>query len=107
MTLGIFFRLWSLLETACHELDLELARCSSPLPTDVKSFKQYSLLVQQTATSPVEWAELLQLTTSLNSALGDVAIQNASADGHPLVKALKEEAYKAAVKLDEVVKIKT
>ena len=107
MTLGIFFRLWSLLETACHKLDLELARRSSPLPTDANSFKQYSLLVQQLPQLNERRAELLQLTTSLNSALGDVAIENASADGHPLVKALKEEAYKAAVKLDEVVKIKT
>ena len=103
ITLGIFYRLWCLLEAGCHELDLELAKRTSATPTDRDSFKQYSSLLKQLAPLSEKKIELVQLTSSLNSVLGDLAIQFSNADSHPLVQALKEEARSAALKLDEVV----
>ena len=63
----------------------------------------YSALIQQLSQLSKKRAELVQLSTSLNLALGDLTIQTASADSHPLVQALREEAYKAAASLAEVV----
>ena len=45
----------------------------------------------------------MQLATSLNSALGDLAIQTPNAEAHPLVLTMKELARTAALQLDEVV----
>ena len=87
----------------CHELDLKLAKCTSATPTDRDSFKQYSSLLKQLAPLSEKKIELVQLTSSLNSVLGHLAIQFSRADSHPLVQALKEEARSAALKLDEVV----
>ena len=105
ITLGIFYRLWCLLETACHELDLELATRTSPRPTDRKSFQHYSALVKQLAELTEKKTGLMELTSTLNSGLADLAIQIPDADSHPLVKKLKEEALSSAKKLDEVVRI--
>lgn len=106
ITLGIFYRLWCLLEGSCHELDLELAKRTSASPTDRTSFKEYSALVKQLIPLSEKKIELVQLTSSLNSVLGDLAIQLPNAESHPLVQALKEESHSAAVKLDKVVYIK-
>ena len=105
ITLGIFYHLWCLLEMACHELDLELATRTSPRPTDRKSFQHYSALVKQLAELTEKKTGLMELTSTLNSGLADLAIQIPDADSHPLVKKLKEEALSSAKKLDEVVRI--
>ena len=101
LTLGIFYRLWCLLEAACHDLDIELARLTSPLPTDRASYKQYSSLVKKLTQLSELRVELLQFTSGLTTALGDLAVQCAESD--PRVQALEEEARKAAMKLDKVV----
>ena len=103
ITLGIFYRLWCLLEAECHELDLELPICTSPTPADRESFQKYSTHAKKLAHLKEKRGELMKLTTSLNSALGDLAIQIPNAESHPLVLAMKEVARTAALLLDEVV----
>ena len=107
ITLGIFYRLWCLLEAGCHELDLELATRISPTPTDRDSFLRFSSLTKELAQLSQKRNDLRQLTTTLTSVLGDLAIQIANAETHPLVQALRTEARSAALKLDEVVCINT
>ena len=85
ITLGIFYRIWSLLEEGCHELDLELATRTSHNPSDRETFKKYSLLVTQLSEKRLN---LVQLVSSLNSVLGDLVILS---DSSPLVQALKTE----------------
>jgi hypothetical protein len=51
--------------------------------------------------------QLIQLSSSLNSGLGDLAIRIVNADSHPLVQSLREEAHSAALELDKVVIIIT
>ena len=105
ITLSIFYRLWTLLETACHELDLELATRTSPRPTDRKSFQHYSALVKQLAKLNEKKTGLLELTSALNSRLADLAIQIPDAESHPRVQMLMEEALSSARKLNEIVRI--
>ena len=47
ITLGIFYRIWCLLEADCHKLDLQLAISTSPTPTDRESFKKVSSLLKR------------------------------------------------------------
>jgi hypothetical protein len=102
ITLGIFYRFWTLLETACHELDLELATRTSPRPTDQKSFQHYSALVKQLAELNEKKTVPLELTSAQNSWLADLAIQIPDAESHTLVQMLKEEALSSARKLDDI-----
>ena len=78
--LGIFYRLWTLLETPYHELYLELPTHTSLRSTDRKSFQHYSALVKQLAELNEKKTRLLELTSALNSGLADLAIQIPSAD---------------------------
>ena len=52
ITLGVFYRLWSLLEQACHQLDLELAKHTAPLSADRQSFSEYAKVVRDLAIKP-------------------------------------------------------
>ena len=104
LTLGIFYRLWCLLETGCHHLDIELARRTAPLPTDRDSFLQYSSLVKELTKMSEVRDELVHLLSALNSRLGDIALQ-CTCDVNPIVEALKEEARTTMLKLEKVVQI--
>ena len=100
ITLGIFYRIWSLLEEGCHELDLELATRTSHNPSDREIFKKYSLLVKELTQLLEKRLNLVQLVSSLNSVLGDLVI---SSDSNPLVQALKTELDTQSQKLEKVV----
>ena len=102
ITLGIFYRIWCLLEAGCHELDLELATRTSPNPADRESYKQYSLLVKELSQLSETKLSLVELVSSLNTVLGDLAIHSNSVS-HPLVQALKDEVQTQAQQLDKVV----
>ena len=91
-----------MLETGCHELDLELATRTSPTLTDHATFKEYSPLVRKLVPLSEKMA-LVQLVSSLNSVLGDLIIKFPNAESHPLVQALKEETRWAGLRLEEVV----
>jgi hypothetical protein len=100
--LGIFYRIWCLLEGSCHELDLELATHTSPNPTDRESYRQYSLLVKELTHLSEKKLSLAQLVSSLSTVLGDLAIQFGS-ETHPLVQALKDEVQRQAQNLEKLV----
>ena len=76
---------------------------TSPVSTDRDLFQHYASLVKQLTRLSEKRVQLIQLTSSLNSGLGDLAIKIADTDSHPLVQSLKEEARSAALELDEVV----
>lgn len=50
ITLGIFFRLFTLLEDQCHALDLELAAITNPAAGDRPSYMNYSAWVTKERT---------------------------------------------------------
>ena len=82
ITLGIFYRLWCLLEAGCHELDIELAIHTSPNPTDQESFKRYSSLVKEHTRLREKELDMETLHSSLNQTLIDIAI-NSTSESHP------------------------
>jgi len=47
ITLGVFFRLFTLLEDECHKLDLELATLTSPEESDRQSYINFAAKVHQ------------------------------------------------------------
>ena len=76
---------------------------TSPVPTDRDLFQQYTSLVKKLTQLSEKRVQLIQLSSSLNSGLGDLAIRIINADSHPLVQSLREEAHSAALELDKVV----
>ena len=93
ITLGIFFRLWCLLEEECHQVDLDLVNCTAPKPTDRDGFVKYSSLVKELIQQEERRNDLRQYTVSLQYALTNLAIQLPSADGHPQFQALERKLY--------------
>lgn len=102
ITLGVFYRLWCLLETDCHKLDLELATRISPSPADPDSFKKHSALLKELGQLSENKDSLAQLLSSLNSVLGDLTIQFSN-ESHPLVETLKGVIESHAQNLNELV----
>ena len=82
ITLGVFYRLWSLLEKACHQLDMELAKRTAPLSVDRQSFSDYAVIVRDLASLKEEKNELTVYTVNLNSQLVQVGSQ-LHPDNHP------------------------
>jgi hypothetical protein len=70
---------------------------TSPVPTDRDLFQQYTSLVTKLTQLSEKRVQLIQLSSSLNSGLGDLAIRIVNADSHPLVQSLREEAHSAAL----------
>ena len=66
LSLGIYNRLWTLLEEACHELDFEVATCDIPTSSSdpsTSSFKQLSLLNVELETQKNEAIVLSEMLT--------------------------------------------
>lgn len=47
ITLGVFYRLFSLLEDECHKLDLELASLTTPQTGDRPAYQKHTNIVHQ------------------------------------------------------------
>lgn len=72
----MFFRLFTLLEDQCHQLDLAMAESTSGLPGDRPAYTTYVAIVQQerelldkkdTLDSELKWLEQTHSFLSLNS----------------------------------------
>lgn len=104
LSLGIFNRLWTLLEEACTSLDLRLAEENhGPSGTGGHTFNEYSIVLEQRSSlkvqleSQVSHAELLeQLATYLSLSVPDPE------QSEPL-KAVRNEAAIARIRADKMV----
>lgn len=104
LSLGIYDRLWTLLEEACTSLDLRLAEANHGLPSSGGStFNQYSIVLEQRSSlkaqlqSQNSHAEMLQqLSTYLTLSLPNPE-QN-----QPL-QAIRKEAAIAQNRADQIV----
>ena len=92
ITLGIFYRLWCLLEEECHQLDLQLAQHASSNPADWELFSHYTGLVKELAELERKKPELLQYTEDLNNGITNMALYIPNVDSSPLFQALQHEA---------------
>lgn len=103
ITLGIFYRLWSLLEEECHQLDLELATRTAPQSIDRASFTHYSTSVKKRAQLKERKLELDKYTAALSTGIAQIATQVQNPDSNPLLLALQQEVNSAIQKLQDVV----
>ena len=101
ISLGIFYKMWCLIEEGCHQLDLELATRISHTPHDRQSFQEYSSLVRKLRELREKRMSASQLVSSLNNVLGDLAINSGSSS--PLVQALTLEVQTQAKHLEKLV----
>ena len=106
ITLGVFYRLWSLLEEACHQLDLELSKHTAPLSTDRGSFSQYTKVVSDLAKLEEEKNELRPYALNLSSLIAQLGSQLQDPENHLLLTSLGQEAATVTKKLREVVRFK-
>ena len=106
ITLGVFYRLWSLLEEACHQLDLELSKRTAPLSTDRGSFSQYTKVVSDLAKLEEEKNELRPYALNLSSLIAQLGSQLQDPENHLLLTSLGQEAATVTKKLREVVGFK-
>ena len=76
ITLGIFYRLFTLLEDECHKLDLAMAAQTTPLTNDRDSYTAYSNLVHQERSlldqktaieGEIQWLDQMVSYLTLNS----------------------------------------
>lgn len=103
ITLGIFYRLWCLLEEECHQLDLQLAQQVASSPLDKELFSHYTELLKQLSELEREKPKLIQYTEGLNNAVAHLALHLTNAQSNPLLQALQSEALTASKKLEDMV----
>ena len=103
ITLGVFFRLWSLLEEECHQLDLELARHSAPQAKDQVAFADYSIQVKEIAKLENELMELTQYTSNLELEVTAIAVQLQDGHNNPLINCLRHEVLSGRRQQEDVV----
>ena len=104
ITLGIFYRLWCLLEEECHQLDLELAtRSVAPQSIDRASFSEYSAAIKKQAELKEKKFELDRYATSLKAGIAQIATQVSDPATNPLLLALENEANSAIQRMQSVV----
>lgn len=90
MSLGIYNRLWTLLEEACHNLDFKLASCDASASDGASSnsgFSQLSLL-------RVELEAQKNLAAVLSEMLTFTALTVEDPCSNPVYASLKEEVDK-------------
>ena len=105
ITLGIFFRLWSLLEEDCHLLDIELAKRTAPESVDRAAFVDYSTAIKKQSQLKEQRLELEKYIATLNCGIAQIALQVATPEVQPIITALQQEASSSTNKLQDVVGI--
>ena len=103
ITLGIFYRLWSLLEGECHQLDLELATRTAPQSMDRTSFNEYSSTIKELSQQKEKKMELENYTTTLSTAIAHVATEVQNPNSNPLLSQLQEEVTSVTRKIQDFV----
>ena len=104
ITLGVFYRLWTLLEQACHQLDLELAKRKAPLSTDRESFTKYAEVLRELASLEDEKNELGSYAIHLHSQTIQIGSQIPNPNNNHLLTALQQEVNRATTRLQELVR---
>ena len=104
LSLGIFNRLWTLLEEACTELDLRLAEESHGLPgTGGSTFNQYSVLLEKMSSIKVQLESQTSHTRVLEQLAVYLSLSVPNPESSEPLKAIRREAGVARQKADQMV----
>jgi len=100
ISLGIFQRLFDLLEAECHNLDLQYAEHYS-MAGDPTSFAEYARNVQQLASLQKQVSQVTQHTIWLEQQITYLSVVSADPDGP--ISILREEVVKGQAHLRDLV----
>lgn len=101
LTLGIFYRLWTLLEAECHQLDLELAQhMDTSLSQDSQSFAHYCELIAELTELTKKRNDLTMKLTNLTMSIGTFTLLSINDQAFD---SLKEEILCARQQLEDTV----
>lgn len=93
--MGIFQRLYNLLESACHELDVKLAGLSQSVPTQAnEAYKCYVEKLREIEMEKERLAVVLLAVQGYEQMSVELALQNEDLNYAPLVASLQSEAQK-------------
>ncbi len=92
ISLGIFYRLFSLLEDVCHQLDFKLAQNTSPSHSSQTSFTEYSLALDQTTELQDERQNLDEAAETLEQVASYLTLNLPSPLTSPVIRDLSSGA---------------
>ena len=102
--MGIFQRLYTLLESACHELDVKLARLPQSIPVQAKeAYKQYAEMLKEIQAEEEKHAAILLAARSYEQMAVELALQSDSTSTVELVANLRSEAEKLCLEANLLV----
>ena len=103
MSLGIFMKLWTLMERECHELDLKLAQYTSGNAGDRVGFLTYSAIIREISQLQEERQAQGALADALDQAVTTVALQLENSESNPHFRVLQQEALRARDQVEKLV----
>lgn len=106
VSLGIFQRLYELLENACHELDIKLAEVATTAPVDVKeAYLRYAAQLKEMRAMEERIAAFLGEADNYQQMAVQLALQEGAEDRRTmqLIQLLLSEAQKNRTEADSLV----
>ena len=106
ITLGIFFRLFSLLEDECHCLDLEVAKRNIVQPDDRTTFASYASSLHRRTSLQEEKDQLTNLLNTINQVITYLALNLPDPQQNPGLQAACQQKLNKEKRINEIVSIK-
>ena len=103
MSLGIYDRLWELLEGSCTELDLLLAQYVTVGGMD-NSFEQYAAALQKKEALTAKLHAAEQRATVTDQLVTFLSLHLSNPDGNPQIRILREASSRALLGVAAMVK---
>ena len=99
-------KLWSLLESECHKLDLQLAQHSRGEAGDREGYVKYTNLIHELAQLEEEHHRLSELAAMLDGVVTAAALQLADDEqGDPRIFELRREAVNLRERITDIVRL--
>ena len=106
ITLGIFFRLFSLLEDECHCLDLEVAKRNIVQPDDRTSFATYASNLHRRTSLQEDKGQLNNQLNTINQVITYLALNLPDPQQNPGLQAACQQKLNKEKRINEIVSIK-
>ena len=103
LSLGIFNRLWNLLEDACKQLDIKLAEANLGSGTGGSTFQQYSTALQQHSSLKSQLQSRKEQVTMLEQLNTFLTLSLPDPESSALVHGVRSEATTARRIVDQMV----
>ena len=98
-------RLWTLMESECHQLDLKLAQLTTGQTGDREGFLTHSALIHELQDLEEKRERERAHAEMLDGVLTAIAVQLDNSEANPLVRELRQEAVCSRQRVEELVRI--